>query len=303
MTQETFEQSFNVKTPAELVVKNPRGSILIKSGDSDRIIVIAVKHGDTGDADNTLVQISQDEDGRVVAVTQLEEHDLLHLSGNPCKVDYTIQVPELCNLEANSVSSSLIVKGVQGDMALNTVSGSVALDELSGTISINTVSGGLSGNQLSGSLELKSVSGDVSLRECQLNFVKASTVSGSVQINTPLMDGPYRFDSVSGDIRLNVPENTGCEFQMSTMSGKMHIGLSAIYHHHSRRQRKVTVQDGGPEVTVHSLSGDFVMETNTALPEKGDQAQPKGDSHMSILDRIANGEITVDEGIRLLEEE
>jgi hypothetical protein len=95
---------------------------------------------------------------------------------------------------------------------------------------------------------------------------------------------------------------------MSTFSGELKVGLSATYHKRSPRARQVTVQDGGTEIYMHSMSGDLVLTTAEAeLGQYGpgeiesDVATTQTDA-MSILDRIASGELSVEEGIRLIEE-
>jgi DUF4097 and DUF4098 domain-containing protein YvlB len=303
------EYVFDVDPTAQLVVENIRGTVVIQTSDRNQIAITAVLHPKSGCEVDTRLEILQEENGTVKALTRFGQDGINFLTGrNPCKVDYTILSPSHCNVEVRCVSSNLVVEGIEGKLALDTVSGGMALRNISGDLSINAVSGGISGVGMKGDLVVKTVSGDVGLGEVEFGTIKASSVSGDIKLDGSLGTGPYHFNTVSGDVRLVVPPETGCEIAMSTFSGELKVGLSATYHKRSPRARQVTVQDGGTEIYMHSMSGDLVLTTAEAEFGQDGPGEIESDTTntradvMSVLDRIASGELSVEEGIRLIEE-
>jgi hypothetical protein len=225
----------------------------------------------------------------------------------PCAVNYVIEVPAACDVRINCVSSSAVVEGIQGQFKGSMVSGNLSLTNLQGSFDINLVSGNLTGVRLSGPMELSGVSGTIQLAQCEFSLLNAKTVSGDIQLESSLTTGPYQFNSVSGDVRLVVPADTGCEISLTTLSGDVYVGLSSTYHQTSRRFRQITVQDGGASVAMHSTSGDLAVITAEQLlnpaPDQPDFPAPAAPvvDRMAILDRIGSGELSVDDGIQLLE--
>lgn len=312
MSQETFEQSFAVSGQARLHVDNIRGTVRVQAGADGEIRVVAIKHSADGNAEQTRVEISQDSSGLVIAKTHYGK-DGLKISGNPCRVDYVITTPAACDLTLKCVSSEISVRGLSGALKLHSVSGELSLRELAGTLQVHIVSGDVSAENVKAELELNSVSGDVIFRGADLPRIEASTVSGDLEFETAIGAGPYRLNSVSGDARFTVPPDTGCEIDMHSLSGGLETNLSATYHHQTRQLRRVTVQQGGTTISFHSLSGDFSLHAPgapapaSAKPKAKEKAQQvpaqaaESLDRMSVLDRIERGELSVEEGLNLLE--
>jgi hypothetical protein len=275
--------------------------VAARPGAAGQIRVTAVKYAEGADPAQTEIEAVQAEDGAVhIRTLHLGEAAGLAPRGRVCRVDYTLLVPPACDLHVHCVSSSADLQGLSGALRLDMVSGPIQLQELDGELEVHSVSGDGAGRGLSGRLKLHTVSGNFILAACRLASLEASTVSGDLALETRLSDGPYQVSSVSGALQLRVPPETGCEVEMTTLSGDLSIGLSAIYHEHRREKRRVTVQDGGPLVSFHSLSGDLALVAEPAAVPGPAHEPPQ--TPMAVLERIARGEITVDEGIALLEQ-
>jgi len=278
MSDEKFEQVFQVSQPARLIVKNIRGSVDIQPGEDGTVQVTAVKHSDSGDAKRTEVELTQESDGTVRAIARFPEGSIDWLFGmQPCKVDFIIKVPHQCDLKVNGVSNDASVSGLAGEFSFNSVSGDVTLRDLNGPLSVNTVSGDVDlehvdgklkvntvsgdvrGQKASGSIHLDTVSGDVRLRESTLPAVEAESVSGDLELQTPLGEGPYRFHSVSGEVRLTVPAETRCSAELHSISGRISTSLpqSSSSRHHGTEL--VEVQGGGVKVSLNSVSGELSL--------------------------------------------
>jgi len=323
-SQDKIEREFAVGAPAKLSVGNIRGSVDIQAGPDGVIQVVAVKRLDTGDAERTEIVVEQAADGSVKVETRLGSPAGWFTSWQPCAVDYTVRVPRQCLLAARVVSSALLARGMTGEVSINAVSGEVTLGDLSGDLKFKTVSGNLIGDALTGSLRLDTVSGGVRLRQCRFDAIDARTVSGNVSIETPLLAGAqtYRLKSVSGDITLVFPAATRCAVEGHSLSGRLRTNLPSQPQRAglSGRRWRVDVSAGEgqdeaaspAQVTFDSVSANLILNVAgdaivheavreaahpTPLPAP---ASASGPSHSEILDRVARGEMTVDDAIGVL---
>jgi DUF4097 and DUF4098 domain-containing protein YvlB len=278
MSDETFDQTFQVSAPASLVLSNLRGSVEVHPGPDGSLRVQATKLSHSGDAERTQVRISQEADGTVRAKTEFPDAGLNWLFGSqPCKVDYIVQAPRQCSLKINAVSADLqadgfegefsfntvsgetSLRGLKGSLKLHTVSGDVELEDLAGELHCSTVSGDISGKDLSGPVHLDSVSGQVEIKAASLPSIQATTVSGDLEFETALEAGPYRFNSVSGDVHLRLPAETSCSAEIHSVSGGIstHLPVTATSGRHGHQS--VQVQGGGVNIYVNSVSGDLSL--------------------------------------------
>lgn len=276
MTNEHLEKSFTVSGPAHLELSNIRGSVDIRPGVEDVILVKAEKQVDTGNASQTTIEMTQESDGTVKVKTRFPEDWLDLLFGaKPCKVDYVVTAPRACQLRINGVSNTIFVEGFEGDSAFKTVSGDLTLRSLNGALSfdtvsgdlnlselrgdfrLNTVSGDVKGVHLNGAVHLKTVSGDVEFKESELPSFSATTVSGELDLETSLSAGPYTFNSVSGDLAIKLPAETRCTAELHTTSGELSIQLptTSVTHQHGRHVAEI--QGGGVKVLLNSVSGSM----------------------------------------------
>ena len=308
MTVEIIEKTFTCSDSPGLTLTNIRGSVNIQPAQNGQITVIASKNVKSGDAENTRIELSQSADGSVKASTHYDKSGIRFLSTwRPCKVDYDVRVPEDCSLKIRGVSNSAIIEGIFGIMDLSTVSGDLDCRSLSGEFKVKTVSGDVCGESMSGRVQFETVSGDIRLKGCDFPWLKGKTVSGDILIETPLGDGPYNFDAVSGDIKLEIPPSTGVTIHSTSLSGDIRTSSQISTSNHSWNNRKVEVQGGGVEIHHHSVSGDLFLinakENGTSIvPQEDNLDQKSSLTRSEILDRIATGELDTEEALRLFGE-
>jgi DUF4097 and DUF4098 domain-containing protein YvlB len=275
-----LEKTFAVSGTARLSLGTIRGSVDIRPGTDGVIMVKAEKLADTGDTENTVIEMTQEADGSVKIKTRFTDYWLGWLFGSkPCEVNYTITAPRACALTVNGVSADVFIEGFEGDASLKTVSGditvrtlhgSLSFDSVSGDVQVadlagdlrfNTVSGDINGERLAGAVHLNTVSGDVDFEESNLPSVSASTVSGEVAMETGLGEGPYSFNSVSGDLTLKVPADTHCTAELHTLSGDLSVKLPVTSTTIHNGKRSVEAQGGGVRVYLNSVSGDMRIKS------------------------------------------
>lgn len=298
MPQETIERTFTIPSPAHLTVSNVRGTVIITPGEPGQMSVTAVKHTNTGNANQTRVELEQAEDGSVIVAARFDPSAFFFfLNHQPCRVDFIIYAPPTANvITANGVSNSLEMSGLQGVFDLHTVSGDALLKNLAGELKLHSVSGDVYGEglQLIAPLHIETVSGAVRLRASAIPAAQGNTVSGDVMLETALGDGPYNFSSVSGDIGLLAPPATACELVLNTLSGDLSTDLAMTSRSRSLGHQRLEVNGGGAEVHVRSVSGSLaLMGALTAAPG------PSLSRH-EVLERVERGELSVSEALQQL---
>jgi hypothetical protein len=296
---ETIEKTFTVSSPARLSVNNIRGSVEIHPGEDGVILVTAIKQSHTGDEKRTEIEIKQEADGTVKATTRFPDGGWNWLFGSqPCEVDYVVKAPRQCSLKLNGVSNTVLAEGFEGAASLNSVSGEITLRDLTGSVRIHTVSGDAGGERLAGTLDVDTVSGDVTLKESTLSSINANSVSGDMDIHTPLAEGLYGFKSVSGDVRLSVPPETHCTGELHSVSGDLVSAFpitSSSRHHGSQT---VIVQGGGVKIFLKSVSGDLSLDCDGEIPPAAEPLKTvSSEDRRAVLERVERGELTVEEAL------
>ncbi len=296
---ETFDKTFTVTPGARLSLNNIRGSVEIAPGDEGVIHITAVKQSHSGDDKRTQVEINQEADGTVKAATHYPDGGWTWMFGSqPCEVDYIVRAPRDCSLILNGVSNSVRVEGFEGEVNVKSVSGEIKLLNLKGSVRIHSISGDTDGEKLGGALVVDTVSGDVYLKECSLPSIHGKTISGDIQISTPLSSGPYEFKSVSGDVRLNLPPKTQCSGELHTISGDLTSAfpISGSSSHHG--SQIVNVQGGGVRITLNSVSGDLSLVSDGEIPSPSMLSRPiTSEERRSVLERVERGELSVEQAL------
>ncbi len=300
MTDDTrFEEQFSVGSPAVLRVKNIRGPVIVEPHDEPSIHILAIRRDETGNAQRTLVSLTQDANGDVLASTDYEEN--FFGIGNPCEVHYTIRTPRNTHLRVRQVSGNTRAHGLAGKLKIKSVSGPIQVTDMEGELIIATVSGALEARALRGPLEVDSVSGRITVLESDLPEVLAKTVSGRMTVQTPLGAGPYKFTSVSGGVSLIVPAEQGCHVHGHTTSGQLRTDLPGTRGNHSRRSWELDLNGGGPEVRFKSVSGSLRILNQPDSDPRGIKFQPEeAVDRMAVLEKVRSGEISVEEALRSL---
>ena len=306
MNVESIEKTFSCSDSAKLYLSNIRGSVMIQPGDDKEITVAADKRLDTGDGENTQIELSQSSDGSVRVDTRYNRNGFWFFSNwFPCKVDYRVSVPKDCALKIRGVSNSAHVEGLSGGLDLATVSGEVEIRSLCGELKLKSVSGDVLGENISGSTHLNTVSGDIKLNNSDLPALRGKTVSGDLLVETPLGDGLYDFKSVSGDVELHISSMRGVTVTSSSLSGKIRTSLASSDTSLSRNHRQVKIAGGGVEINHNSVSGDILLMRETevsALMDGQDMeiAEKPSQKRTDILDQVGRGELSVDQAVQIL---
>ncbi|MGH7679042.1 MAG: DUF4097 family beta strand repeat-containing protein [Gemmatimonadaceae bacterium] len=126
-------------------------------------------------------------------------------------------------------------------------------------VSGNSVSGNVSITGAEGRVRAGSVSGDVRLQGLRATGIRASSVSGDVDVRIDVLsgEGDLHFTSVSGNVTAELPRNFEADVSMRSVSGNIEsdfpLTLNGRMNRHSLEAR---IGKGGRQLEVTTVSGD-----------------------------------------------
>jgi hypothetical protein len=337
---ETVEKTFSVEGMPRLRVRNVSGETTVRTGAAAEVKIVARKRvrGVSADRAKRLlenVEVRIEQDGNDIYVEpHLYEQERSWLDlfrGKRLRVDFEITVPRECAIDAQTVSGDLSVHGTRGPARVESVSGDVDVVDLQGPMRLRSVSGDVQCVDYVGLLEGSSVSGDVQIKG-RVRGAELHTVSGDISIELDPRDGrESRLKTISGDVELGlVASSCTCDFQ--TASGDLECDVPARIIREGRKDRMVVIGDGGSRLHVKTVSGDLTIkraasavtaedagDATTGEAEAGaahdheheaegdvertaPMAPPAGARIRDLLERVARGEVGVDEAAAKLDE-
>lgn len=172
-------------------------------------------------------------------------------------------------VDARSTSGDVVVDDATDRIVLESVSGDVRASRLKGEIRSEAVSGTVELHDANGDIRAETTSGDISLTGVTSRSVTATTVSGEIEYEGSIdANGRYELRSHSGDIRLELPENTNAQFTVETFSGSLDSEFTLTLQPGQRttgrpRRYEFTLGSGGARVSAESFSGDVVLVRRT----------------------------------------
>ena len=334
---ETVEKRFVVEGMPRLRVRNVSGETNIHVGDARQVQVVARKRVKGGSADRAKrllenVEVRIEQRGNDIFVEphlyEQERSWLEMFRGKRFRVDFDITVPRECAVDAQTVSGDMEVQGTRGPMRVESVSGDVSIGDAQGPMRVKSVSGDVEVTDYVGILEGSAVSGDVSIRgrvrSCELH-----TVSGDISVDLdPDPSGrESRLKTISGDVEIGLIA-ASCTCDYHTASGDLECDEPARIIREGRKDRMVIIGEGAGRLHVKTVSGDLTIkpassslaeepmaarasaardseaESQTeADPERTTPMTPPASARVrDLLERLARGEVTVDEAAAKLDE-
>jgi DUF4097 and DUF4098 domain-containing protein YvlB len=280
--QGRFEKTLQVSGAADLQVFTRSGDVIIRSGPAGSIAITGRIH--VGDR--------WFNGGKKAEVEEIEKNPPIQQSGNSIRIDYVerqnisidyeITAPPDSKIHTKSGSGDQTIEGMQAGIDVETGSGDVRLSDLAGDIRIHTGSGNVEAKGASGPFEARAGSGDISIEEKSKGDVRLETGSGNIEARG--VDGGLRASTGSGDVRvdgtpagdwsvktgsgnaeLRLPQQASFDLDVSTSSGSVvvdHPVTTTIQGRveDSRKTIRGKVRGGGPEISVHTGSGDVHVD-------------------------------------------
>jgi len=320
-TEERYERSFTVAECCELALKNVQGQVEVTGWDRPEVSVVAVKrlgtHWGAREAfEDTEVEMEQK--GCQIYLRTRRRHeggffDWLWGGGRgPAPVDYTVKVPATSSVSISTVACEVVASDIIGSLHARSVTGTVDVQRISGNIILSTTNGQIQGAELGGTLGVKSVNGGIDLRRCSLTSLQAKTVNGKISIETSLdPQGSYSASAVNGSCRLAIPQDSRGTVEARFTNGGVSCELPCQLLDSSRNHWHGQFGGGGANITFKSVNGsltiavsDQVANVPVAPPAAPTPSAPPGSesAEMAILKAVERGEMGVEEALQRLTE-
>ena len=335
---QTIEKTFTVDAMPRVRVQNVSGEIAIRVGESGQVRVVAHKRVKGGSADRAKrllenVEVRIEQKGNDIFVEpHLYEQERSWLDlfrGKRFRVDFEITVPRETAVNAQTVSGDLDLNGTRGPARVESVSGDVNIADVQGPMRLKSVSGDVQCTDYVGGVEGSSVSGDVDIRgrvrSCELH-----TVSGDISIDLePEAGRASRLKTISGDVEVGLLTSS-CVCDYHTASGDLECEEPARIIREGRKDRTIIIGEGRSHLTVKTVSGDLTIKAaSSSVREEPAAARDSGDAQADVeseseddrdpertapmappttakvrdlLERLAKGEVSVDEVAAKLDE-
>ena len=277
-----FERKFQVSSGADLQVFTRSGDITLHSGPAGTISIVGRIH--VGDRWFT--------NGRKSEVEEIEKNPPVQQSGNFVRIDYVnhtnisidyeITAPPDTKVRTKSGSGDQTVDGMQAGVEVETGSGDVRFRDVSGEMRVHTGSGNIEARNAAGPLEARAGSGDITLEEKSKGDVRIETGSGNVEahgvnggLSASTGSGDVRVEGIpanswsvktgSGNAELRLPQDASFDLDASSSSGNLEVNHPVTTTVQgrvtdSRKSVRGKVRNGGPEVAVHTGSGNIRID-------------------------------------------
>lgn len=315
---DVVEHRFRTAGAPYVRVENVAGETLARGGAGEEVVVRARKRAHAESADRgkrvlDAIEVEVAQHGDEIFVSQrafLLERGWSNLfRDRRALIDYDIELPRAASVSVQTASGEVKIANIEGSVEAQSVSGDVAIAGVRGPVRLRSVSGDCVAEGCAGAVDANSVSGDLSFRSCAWSSGRIRTISGEVEAEVRLDgDGPVQVNTLSGDVELIT--SSPCRVVFDTTSGDLDVSGGVEVERRGRRGSVVQLGEGGAEVHVRTVSGDFELrrgEVNApeAAPAEAPAAAAVGRDRkaeaLAVLRELERGEIDADEAGRRLD--
>jgi Putative adhesin len=276
--QGSFERTLQVAGAVDLEVLTRSGDITVRSGPAGSVTIRGKIHVGNGWLTG----------GRQADVTEIEKNPPIRQAGNSIhidylnahdiSIDYEITAPSDTKLRTQSGSGDQAIEGLHAGVDLVSGSGDVRLRDLDGEVHLRTGSGNVEAQDVSGAFTADAGSGDVRLDAKGNGDVHVHTGSGNIELRgingaleaetgsgdvniAGIQTGIWEIRAHSGDVEIELPSNAAFDLDATTGSGEVVVGrpVTMVVQGRVREARRSVngkVGGGGPQLTIHTGSGD-----------------------------------------------
>jgi len=264
----------NQRAPADAAgqveISNISGSVVVTGWNRNEVEVT----GELGEGSERLEFSQADQLTRVKVI-------LPKRSSHVEETDLIVKVPAGSGIAVNTVSADLNVQGVRGAQRLQSVSGDVQTSVVGEDLECKTVSGNVrvTGNGQRSLTTVMTVSGDATL-ERLAGEVNGNTVSGNITVSMGeamrsrlrstsgdlgvtgrlAPDARLDFESMSGNVRLDLAGPVSAEFDVSSFNGEISncFGPKAVRADEYAPGTELRFRQGagGARVRIKTFNGD-----------------------------------------------
>ena len=274
----TFEYQKIVETgqPVKLELNNAKGDVSIVGGESDRIVIEAVKTVRASNreeaeevADHIEIKVAADGGDVAIGTNYLRMINrnrsfwskFLGTGGSESygSVSYRISVPIRTSVTLVCVESRIELSSLEGEINIENSSGATIGEYLFGPITVLQPMGDIDLKWIEGDIRIKSTSSKITIVQVR-GAIDLATNAGSVNIQTAL-DSPkeYFVETTSGSIDFAIPSASSAVLNIATDAGEIRTDVPLAIRSFSRKRLVGEIGGGGPKVVLSSGTGDVYV--------------------------------------------
>jgi DUF4097 and DUF4098 domain-containing protein YvlB len=296
----SFNRTLNVTGPIRLEVAIASGDVVIGGSADGRVHIKADVRASGFTLVNPQQRIDElvanppiEQKGDIIRIGK----DLTRLRN--ITISYTIEVPRETEVSTTVASGSQTIHGVRGPVKVVGVTGPIRVNQIDRFAQLTTASGSIDASDMgddvratsaSGKVTLSNVTGDVNINAVSGSSqitklggrVEATTATGSIDVAGAKSDVQIRaasghvtvqgdpggstywnLNTVSGPVRLSVPQNTNFQLSAEAVSGQIHADIPIVIEEQGKHSLRARMGDGGGRVEVHTVTGEIRL-TGTA---------------------------------------
>ena len=174
------------------------------------------------------------------------------------------------DVNADSISQDVICENVHGRVMSSTISGRIVIRHVERGVRATSVSGNIEISGANGAIDSGTTNGNIVIRDVESRDVRGKTTSGAVRFQGLLYgDGHYAFESLSGDLVILVPANSGFDLTAKTFSGSIETDFSIQVSPGTTlpgrgKSFRGTIGQGGAQLSAVGFSGNIYIKKASA---------------------------------------
>jgi DUF4097 and DUF4098 domain-containing protein YvlB len=256
--RDEFNQTYQLPAGARVEVSSIRGSVKIMNADTATAEVQIIRTARTrADLEYHKIEVEQTGNSLVVrGVQESRERESRNIQVNHQVI---LKLPRRIDLSVTSVSGSLQVGDVDGQIKVSSISGSGNIGNVGGKLQVSSVSGSLEVGTVGADARVNSISGNVGLGQVN-GSLDVSSVSGGVNARLlSLSPQGIHINSVSGSIELGFKGEVNADFSAEQVSGQVYLDVPNVTRDSEARSSNVRARigAGGTPITITSVSGNI----------------------------------------------
>jgi len=178
------------------------------------------------------------------------------------RTELMLKVPAGSGLAVNTVSADVSAAGVRGSQRLQSVSGNIHTEAAAEDVECKTVSGDADLSRVAGEVNGNTVSGNFTVAMGDTSRSRLRSTSGDLGLRGRLTpDARVDFESISGNVRLDLQGPVGAEFDVSSFNGSIRncFGPQPVRTSEYAPGRELRFREGTgtARVRIKTLNGDI----------------------------------------------
>ncbi len=291
-----FDRTLKVSGPVDLDVQTGSGSVTVRTGGTDTVVVRGDIRVNGGDALAKVHKLEAnppiDQTGNSIRIGRISDPELRR----NVSISYEITVPPQTQLrshtgsgnqnvdgikgpvEAETGSGGVTIANIGGEVRTHTGSGNIELDNIQGAARAEAGSGSIRANKIGGPFDGHTGSGRITLAQAAQGDVRAEAGSGSIELegvkgglragtgsgNLTVAGEPtaaWDVHTGSGSVTLRLPQQVAFDLYAHTGSGSINSDHPVtIQGSTNRHELRGKVRGGGVPVEVRTGSGNIKIE-------------------------------------------